>query len=1156
MLSRPSSLKRNLPASEKQLVASDPKLSVWVAASAGSGKTKILIDRVLRLLMTGTRPEGILCLTFTKAAATEMAARIAQRLSDWSLYNDQQLRCDLTELSGKKPDLEDLNYARKLFATVIDAGGRLQVQTIHGFCQSILKRFPTEAGLSPQFDVIDDRTVNDYLRMARDLVIQKARTEEYGSVNAALEEITKRIGEDSLTALLDELIGARHRLKHIFGIYNNDMVASQKVREELGVKLKQTDLDLLEEYIRDETLDITSLVFAAKGLKDGSKTDIAKGELVLRWLGNSEYRLKHFSEYKSVFLTQSNEMRVTLATKKVIDNDPKILDILKTEAQRLLSLEDKRKTLDLALRTESLLLLVRPILEFYQRTKINNSVVDYDDLIVMTRDLLKIPGIGSWVLFKLDGGVDHVLVDEAQDTNPEQWQVIEALTDDFFSEQHVTISRESSPRTVFVVGDVKQSIFSFQRAEPSAFNRMRDAFSKKVIAAEGGWRDIDLDISYRSSVSVLKAVDAVFNTQFSEKPPGYGLIEFQEDDRTSISHHPFRKGQEGVVELWDIEPSRETPARDPWALPTRQIAYEHPSRRLAKKISATVRRWLDEGEFLESRGRPIRPNDIMILVRQRGQFVLELVRALKEMSIPVSGVDRMVLTEQLAVMDLIAFGKFLLLPEDDLNLAVVLKSPLIGISEEDLLELCWNRGEQHLWIELGDRAEFNKEFLNAYSKLFYWLKRAGSLSPYELFSEVLDSGARRSLLERLGVEANDPIDELLLQALEYERSHVSSLEGFLHWLSTGDFEVKRDMETQELDQIRLLTVHGSKGLQAPIVFLPDTMRSSGKLPKILWTESRRGMRIPLWAPTKQSDTSFTTAMKEMEADKRDKEYHRLLYVAMTRAEDRLYIGGWRTQNKAYSLTWYDMMKSALEPIAKNINDKLVLSCKQIELPDKEESRRFSKVNLSELPHWALSKVKSERTTLQAISPSQIEEETEVILPFNKGNVDAFLRGKIIHTLLQRLPKFPRGERKIIGKEYLSQAAHNLTLKAQEEYLSTAMNVLNKTEFQDIFSSDGMVEVPISGHIKKNDKLVRVVGRIDRLVILDSEALVVDYKTSRAPPKNFKDLSSSYRKQMAIYSALVKEIYPDLSVRCMVLWTDVPSIMEIPNNFLKTNEISF
>jgi ATP-dependent helicase/nuclease subunit A len=1124
--------------------ASAPNQSVWVAASAGSGKTKVLTDRVLRLLLSGARPERILCLTFTKAAAAEMATRIAGRLSKWAVASDPVLRDELEDLSGYPSEDIVLERARRLFATVLDAPGGLEVQTIHGFCQSILRRFPLEANLPPQFDVLDERTAAERMRMARDLMIIGARRGTPPDLAEGLSEVTARVSEDGLSDLVGDLLSERARLASAIteaGGFDN---LATRIRGLLGVDEGTTDAALVGDAVLDAAFDPSGLRLAVEALSSGSKTDIERGDIIASWLAAPDERSEGFDFYKSAFLTKDGGVRARLATKKVVEAFSTVLDILTEEALRLTRLEDLRRALDLAVRSVALVRVATSMLAIYEDGKRRHGFVDYDDLILAARDLLWRPGVASWVLFKLDGGLDHVLIDEAQDTNPEQWSIVEKLTEEFFTG---ISAAEAVDRTAFAVGDVKQSIFSFQRADPQGFLDMRANFAERVTAVDKGWASIELDMSFRSTTAVLGAVDAVFNTSAA----GSGVLESGEDGAArALRHRAHRAGQAGLVELWPPEmPAEDQDDRAGWEPPVKQREGDEPRRRLAGKIAGRIEDWLATGEVLPSKGRSIRPGDIMVLVRRRGRFVGELVRALKDKGIAVAGVDRMVLTDQLAVMDLVAFGQFLLLPEDDLNLATILKGPLIGLDEERLYELCWDRGGQGLWRVLAARATDDDEIGRIHHMLSRWLARADFTPPYELYAELLASGGRRHILERLGPEAGDPVDEFLVQALEYERSHVPSLQGFLHWLAAADFEVKRDLETGQSNQVRILTVHGSKGLQAPVVFLPDTMAAPDRTPKLLWTKDQDGFSLPIWSPSRDTDVPISAEARRIAAEKRDEEYHRLLYVAMTRAEDRLYVVGWGTKRAATAATWYQMIKDGLEPIAREEEGRLTLESPQTDPPDGGVGPTDAPAVAKALPPWATALPLADAHPPRPLSPSRLEPEMPVRSPFQESGTQRFRRGRIIHYLLQWLPLVEPELRERSARVYLSRPVHDLDETERELYLSETMNLLDDPNLSDIFASDALAEVPIVGTVGTGANAIVLSGRIDRLLVRDTEVTVIDFKTNRPPPARVQDVPGAYLRQMAAYRVLLSDIYPDRSIRCALLWTDGPNLMELPSHLL-------
>jgi ATP-dependent helicase/nuclease subunit A len=1134
--------------------ASEHNRSVWVAASAGSGKTKVLTDRVLRLLLSGARPERILCLTFTKAAAAEMATRIAGRLSAWSVVDDATLVDQLRDLSGRAPEAIEVGRARRLFATVLDAPGGLEVQTIHGFCQSVLRRFPLEAGLPPQFDVLDERTAAERMRMARDLMILGARRGATPGFGEALSEVAARVSEDGLSDLVGDLLSERSRLEAAITQAGGIDALAEKIRALLGVEEGDRDAALVASATQDHAFDGPALRTAAGALVTGTKVDIERGDIITAWMAAPWERAAGFEFYKTAFLIQKGHIRATLATKKVVEGFPGVLEALTVEAERLVALEEQRRALDLAVRTVALVQVATSVLEIYEADKRRHGLVDYDDLILATRDLLCRPGVAAWVLFKLDGGLDHVLIDEAQDTNPEQWRIVEKLTEEFFAGTGIAENQAQGDRTVFAVGDVKQSIFSFQRADPQGFLDMRELFAGRVTAAEKNWSSIDLDMSFRSTEAVLGAVDAVFNTP----PAGVGVLQDRLDGTLpELRHRAHRAGQSGLVELWPPEmPVADDEERSGWEPPVTQRARDEPRRRLAEKIADRIDGWLQNNEILRSKDRPIRPGDIMVLVRRRGSFVGDLVRALKDRKIAVAGVDRMVLTDQLAVMDLVAFGQFLLLPDDDLNLATVLKGPLIGLTEDRLFELCWERSHHRLWRELTERAQDDDELARVFHMLSGWLARADFTPPYELYAELLASGGRRHILERLGLEAGDPVDEFLAQSLEYERTHVPSLQGFLHWLAAADFVVKRDLETGQSNQVRILTVHGSKGLQAPIVFLPDTMVPPDQTPKLLWTKSPGGDSgvgaVPIWSPNRDTDVTLAAEARRVAADQRDREYHRLLYVAMTRAEDRLYVAGWRAKKAPAGISWYEMIREGIEPIAHVEADCLIVDCPQTGDPDGRVAAMDRPTPVAALPSWAASPPIADAHPPRPLSPSRLEPEPPVRSPFEDGDSRRFRRGRIIHYLLQWLPTMAPELRDAAARHYLSRPIHDLPLVEQDTYIVEIHKLFYDPRLQDLFSSQALAEVPIVGMVGEGAGAVVLSGRIDRLLVRDDEILVVDFKTNRPPPHRVEDVPGAYLRQMAAYRVLLADIYPGRSVRCALLWTDGPNLMDLPEQLLSVS----
>ncbi|HEX6012023.1 MAG TPA: UvrD-helicase domain-containing protein, partial [Geminicoccaceae bacterium] len=720
---------------------------------------------------------------------------------------------------------------------------------------------------------------------------------------------------------LEELLAQRLRLvrsRAAFGDDQEAMVAA--IYGALGAEPGAEPAELEERACADGQYDADALLAAANALARGSETDCERGRLVLTWL-NAVHgdRVRLLVEYKRCFLKVDGGALKTLATKRVAALEP-VVRALALEQARLVRLAESVRGLMIARRTEALLRVAFATIDAYEALKARASALDYEDLIERTRQLLHRPGMTDWVLFKLDARIDHVLVDEAQDTSPSQWAIVERLTEEFFA----GAGAKSGNRTLFVVGDEKQSIYSFQGADLANFRRVKERLTERARDAGRPMRPEILDRSFRSVPAVLALVDAVF--ALPEAKGGVG------DPDAEVRHATERANEHGLVELWPLaKPAEIGPSEEPWPLPDAPRVGDEPERRVALAIARTIRGWLDRGEMLGSTGRPIRPGDVLVLVARRGVVQELVIRWLKKESVPVAGADRLALRDHIAVQDLIALGRAVLLPEDDLNLACLLKSPLVGLGEEDLFELAWDRGEASLFERLREAAEREPaRFGEAHGRIAGWLRRADFMPPFELYAWVLGAdGGRRRLLARLGPDAVEPIEAFLGQALAHERGHPASLEGFLHWLCLGSDELKRDPE-QARDVVRVATVHGAKGLEAPIVFLADAgPHGPSRRGRLLWGEPAdgavAGVELPFWRPAKADREGLTARIAAQDDAREREERRRLLYVALTRARDRLYVTGWLPRKAAKPAgeagddaatgtepSWHELVRQALQ----------------------------------------------------------------------------------------------------------------------------------------------------------------------------------------------------------------------------------------------------
>ncbi len=1163
-------------AATAQRPAAAPDASVWVAASAGTGKTKVLTDRVLSLLLHGTPPARILCLTFTKAAAAEMANRLSQRLARWAIIEDTDLTQELSDLFGAPPASEMAGRARQLFARVLDAPGGMKIQTIHAFCQSLLGRFPLEADIAPHFQVLDDRSAAELQQRAREEVMAAAYDTDGGAHGAALAsaiaDVSVHAQEEGFAELIAKLIGERARLTRLIDGYGGSEGLVAAVFRALGLDPDATAAAVLQRACADDAFDGPGLQRACQAMAEGGVKDREHAAHMAAWLDDPATRPTRFARYLAAFFTDKGkgERFKTLVFKDALAAAPGIDNILATEATRLAAVRDDLRALEVAGATAALLRLGAAILDAYARHKRTRALLDYDDLILGARDLLARQGSAAWVLFKLDGGLDHILIDEAQDTNPDQWDVIAALASEFFAGE----GAREMPRTVFAVGDAKQSIYSFQRADPTAFGRMRAFFAERARDAGQAWTNVDLAHSFRSCAAVLHAVDAVFAHAGARD----GVLF---DDEAALHHEAVRIGQGGMVELW---PPAEPAAGEedaPWHPPLDRRGAAPARSRLARLIARRIWRWttapMDEtggagdDTRLLSKDRRLRPGDILVLVRRRNAFVEELVRELKRLDVPVAGVDRMVLREQLAVMDLIALGRVLLLPDDDLTLATVLKGPLVGLSEEQLFTLAHNR-RGTLWDALRARANGDDPAIaTAYKHLSDLLARVDFVPPHELFAEILardwgqDLSGRELLLARLGPEANDPIEELLSLTLDYEREHVPSLEGFLHWLEVGAQEVKRDMEHGR-DSVRVMTVHGAKGLQAPVVILPDTMQTPLARGGLLWLaqENDPNDDLLIWSPRQDTDGPLTRAARAIRQEAQEREYRRLLYVALTRAEDRLYVCGWQTGAKVKDACWYSLVATALADIgdavefdfSAEIDGGWVGEGWRLTSPQAapRESEREDLPALAAapdpLPAWARTAPPPEPAPPRPLAPSRPSTmEPAVMSPLGNDEGGRFRRGRLIHRLLQSLPEVPPETRPAATARLLASPLYALSAEEQAEIAAASLAVLAHAEFAPLFGPGSRAEVPIAGLVGDGPEAAAIAGQVDRLVVTDKVVLILDYKTNRPAPARERQVPVVYLRQMATYRAVLARIYPEHRIDCALLWTEGPRLMQLSDELL-------
>ena len=1123
-------------ANDEQRRASDPRVSAFVTASAGSGKTKLLTDRLLRLMLAGTPPGRIQCLTFTRAAAAEMAVRLQRRLGEWVTLPDDRLAAQLRALEVV-PDEDTVDRARALFADVLDVPGSMRIGTIHAFCQSLLHRFPLEAGLSPQFDLIDEVDA----RAERD----GAREDELARADpAALATLAGALTADQFGQRVGVLAAAAPRLGDRLGIPGPARVAA--LRRALGARFA-TEAEVLADAVAWDEGPVRRAAHAMHA--KGSAGVAEKGRRVLEWLGlPPALRVEHWAQWRDEFFTAAGAVRgaTVFAAKKLADAEPEVVPAMLAEAERIAAADGQAAALRIAAATDRLLSLAAPILDGYARRKRDRGLLDYTDLISRTDQLLRDPG-AAWVMFKLDGGIEHLLLDEVQDTAPDQWRIAHTLAAEFFTGAGAV----DKHRTFFAVGDPKQSIFSFQGADPTEFERSRDRMRRRVKDAEAEWRDVPLDVSFRSTVPVLDLVDAVFADEAAT--PGVHA-----PDAGGMHHVAARVGQAGQVELWPLTPRPEAQAREPWTVPDANGQQVSAPQRLADALARRIRELI--GTPLPSRGRALAAGDVLVLVRRRDNFARALVRALKSADVPVAGLDRLDLQAQSAVQDILALCDTLLLPEDDLSLACVLTSPLGGLDDDDLIRLTDGRGRRPLWETLRGRAEEEPRWARCVEMIAGLMNRADHVTPHALLAEILgEAGGRARLLARLGPEAAEPVDELLRSALDYAALHPPSLQGFLQWVRSAGTEVKREAEGAGA-AVRVMTSHGAKGLQAPLVILPDTTSLPPDDTSFSWLrDPAGGAEWPVWKPTGEgSCAALDGARAAAEAD-RIREYNRLLYVALTRAEDRLIVCGCQTSKALDPRCWYRLVEAGfarLDPVRAPFGpewdgEASSVGAGQAEAPDRVEPAHAGPGEHAPLPawmgaapEWRPAAAPAEPALPRLLAPSRPDNARlgpvpAAASPVREAEVAVRRRrGVAVHELLQHLPALPPGDQDAAARARANELGF-------PDAAAEALSVLGHPALAGLFGPGSRAEQPLSGLVNG----VVVNGVVDRLAVTDGEVLLVDYKSGRAAPGDVADTPVLYLRQLAAYRGVLRAAMPGREVRCVLVWTDGATVVPVPGTLL-------
>jgi len=1152
-------------ATAAQALAANPNRSAYATANAGSGKTKVLIDRVARLLLRrpdgrpGANPDSILCITYTRAAASEMLTRLFETLGRWAVMEDDPLRQALARLEEALPEnyaLDQLKAARALFARALETPGGLRIETIHAFCARILRRFPLEAGVMPGFTELEEDEAREIWQTAKRTAILRAAE----TAPESLALLAREAGRDGAMSALDALKSAGRSLRAFAGLHGDHWPAMEQALRAVIRPPEATPDELIERAMGPD-FPVADIRFAIAALDGGKVTDGKTADLLREVLSVSAAR-ERFDLYTSVFLTSAGEVRKKGPyTKGVADAAPLVAELFAigdssgTETQRILALLDDLKRAKAFARTKALMELGLPALADYEAEKARRGALDFDDLIERTRDMLASEGLASWVLYKLDGGLSHVLLDEAQDTSPAQWELIRALTQEFTAGQG--IERLRDPRTIFMVGDEKQSIYSFQGADPARFLKETQALTLR----DTDVAQADMRMSFRSSPEILTYVDAVWNAAPEIDVPSADAPPLRSD---KIVHTARRWNEPGLVELWPVVPRDEEPQTDAWARPVDALRVTSPKVKLARAIARSVREMVTGGAAVWARdGRPrsARPGDVLILVRERRGGLFEaVINALKSAGVPVAGADRLLLADYIGVQDCLNLMRFAILPSRDLTLAEILRGPFGGLVDDDrfLFELSAGRRQgETLWSRV--LASDDPDVARLRPLLKSLIDKAG-WPPFEFLSSVLDLPDTDGLTgweklnARLGTPARDPIEALLAAALAHDASGPSSLQLFTASLESTPVEIKRDL-AEAGEEVRVMTVHGAKGLQAPIVILPDTTTK----PKLTSESILSVDGALIWSPRRETDVEPAGRARMVAQAKAHEEHRRLLYVALTRAQDRLLIAGhWYGSDgedaKGYhDDSWFALCQNAMQQLDAAQREDGTLqfgrALRALEAPAALAGAPRT------LPKWARQAPPPDVITRRLTAPtSLLGPKTRVVAPFDPKREARLKRGRLIHSLLQYLPELPVAARQAAGKAFLAREPE-LTRAQKAEMLSAAENIINDPALSELFQPGGRAEAAVIGTSPKLPPDLVINGRVDRLVVTPSRVLVIDFKTDQPAPDMVSEVAESYITQMAAYAAVLEEAFPNREVVAVLCWTDGPKMMRIPEAMLSESLIT-
>ncbi len=1111
----------------QQLCAVEPDENIWLSASAGTGKTQVLVARVLRLMLEDDiSPENILCITFTKAGAAEMAERINKQLTSWVQLDNVNLHNDLQSI-GYEVGPQARQKASQLFAKVLDApGGGLQIMTIHSLCQSLLGSFPEEAGLAPGFKPVEGREQAELYREALSAMIVTSETSGDDWIVKNMQSMALNMGEDSALAFLQRC-AAQYDALAIVPDGDGTVVYTRRL---VGLDFEGSTEEMLVNACSDSVIDRVSIeLIATLNAEWGAKTGVARADTIHNWLMlNDVDRAASLDDLLQCWTTQGGTQ-----VKSGPKNDAYEQVILHL-FQWGRNLKEQVTLAEYAARLAGALQVGKAFAVQYANSKAERGLLDFDDMIRKTAAMLKSGGMAEWIRYKLDRQIDHILVDEAQDTNAAQWDIIHSLSGDFFSGSGAKGERS---RTIFSVGDFKQAIFGFQGTDPKNYAAAGESFSLEIDQSGGNLQNLELSQSFRSTQPVLEFVNAVARNAGKE---AFGLTD-------KIADHSGEKPDCGIIELFapvlppvgDAEADAnadDEKSDENWLTKEKAV--------LAHRIAAYVKRLIDEKPVLASTGKPLIPGDIMILLRTRSDLAASLVGRLHAVGVPVSGIDRLKLTEPIAVKDLMSVVRFVLQPADDMSLACMLVSPLFGWSQEKLLQFGYRPATSPLWAHIRGQSEISDDVL----VLRTILASADFTTPYQFLETILSGPlqGRKKMVARLGAEALVPIEELLNTALQFEQNRGGTLQAFLAWFESGDSDVKREGISGS-NEVRILTVHGSKGLQAPVVILADVTGDPKKKPagstELLVDD---GSRLPLLAIRKAEKVRRLAEVSDMQKARELQEHNRLLYVAITRAEERLVMAGalgTQARGVAAPESWYTAILAGMEALGcvweaqAPWNNVMRYSGKEAAVLNEPKAEPDIITADHDAPSWLTTDAPVESKPPRPLVPSQIGIDDYGDAPASPAMRAAADKGRLIHSVFERLTGVDSLAWETSAAAWLARNNINTGI-SDTDILNSVKRVAENSGWSVYFGANARAEVPLAAVVGETV----ITGRVDRLVIEPDLIRVLDFKTGRNVPKHASELPLANLRQMAHYVAALEVIFPGRRVEAAILFTHAPTMM--------------